>query len=102
MKNGLRAPGGWICHQIWEEQGPNLRKSRRKSLGGLLGTLLSVGHPNAQVHNPFWVPSVARQKLSQVVGGVLKAQVVGGVAKVGRGLDRDLKRKWTKARILPI
>ena len=46
-------------------------------------------------------PSVARQKLSQVVGGVLKAQVGGGVAKVGRGLDRDLKRKRTKVRILP-
>ena len=95
----LRGPADRIATIVWEEQGPNLRKSRRKSLGGLLGTLLSVGHPNAHVHDPFWVPSVARQ--SQVVGGVLKAQVVGGVAKVGRGLDRDLKRKRTRVKILP-
>ena len=100
VKHALQGPASRIATPVWEEQGPNLRKSRRQPLRGLLGTLLSVGHPNAHVHDPFWVPSVARQ--SQVVGGVLKAQVVGGVAKVGRGLDRDLKRKWTKARILPI
>ena len=101
VKHALRGPASRIATTVWEEQGPNLRKSRRWLLKGRLGTLLSVGYPNAHVHDPFWVPSVARQKLSQVVGGVLKAQVVGGVAKVGRGLDRDLKRKWTKARILP-
>ena len=38
--------------------------------------------------------------MSLVVRGVLKAQVVRGVAKVGRGLDCDLKRNRTKARIL--
>ena len=101
MKHALRGPASRIATTVWEEQGPNLRKSRRWLPKGRLGMLLSVGYPNAHVLDPFCVPSVARQKLSQVVGGVLKAQVVGGVAKVGRGLDRDLKRKWTKARILP-
>ena len=103
VNNGLRAPGGWIRHQIWEEQGPNLRTSRRKPLGGLLGMLLSVGHPNAQVHDPFWVPRDAHpgKGKSQVVGGELKAQVVGGEAKVGRGLDRGLKRIRTTVKILP-
>ena len=65
--------------------------------------LLSVGHPNAQVHDPFWVPRDAHpgKGKSQVVGGELRAQVVGGEAKVGRGLDRGLKRTWTTVKILP-
>ena len=32
---------------------------------------------------------------------MLKAQVVGGEAKAGRGLDCDLKRKRTTVKILP-
>ena len=66
--------------------------------------LLLVGHPNAHVHDPFWVPSGAHPEegKSQVVGGVLKkAQVVGGEAKAGRGHDCDLKRKRTKVKVLP-
>ena len=104
VNHGLRAPGGWIRHQIWEEQGPNLRTSRRKPLRGLLGRLLSVGYPNAQVHDPFRVPRDAHpgKGKSQVVGGELKAQVVGGEAKVGRGHDRDPKRNRTNVKILPI
>ena len=104
MNHGLRAPGGWIRHQIWEEQGPNLRTSHLMAPKVIWsGTLLSVGYPKAQVHDPFWVPSDAHpgKGKSQVVGGELKAQVVGGVAKAGRGLDRDLKRIRTKVRTLP-
>ena len=66
--------------------------------------LLSVGHPNAQVHDPFWVPSDAHPEegKSQVVGGELKAQVVGGEAKAGRGHDRDPKRNRTTVKFLPM
>ena len=79
---GLRAPGGWIRHQIWEER--------------------RLTHVNAQVLDPFWVPSDAHPgKESQVVGGELKAQVVGGEAKAGRGHDRDLKRNRTQVKLLP-
>ena len=103
VNHGLRAPGGWIRHQIWEEQGPNLSTSRLMAPKVIWWMRLSVGYPNAQGHDPFWVPSDAHpgKGKSQVVGGVLKAQVVGGEAKAGRGLDRDLKRTRTKVKILP-
>ena len=103
MNHGLRAPGGWIRHQIWEEQGPNLSTSHLMAPKVIWWMRLSVGYPNAQGHDPFWVPSDAHpgKGKSQVVGGVLKAQVVGGEAKVGRGLDRDLKRSRTKVKLLP-
>ena len=104
VNHGLRAPGAWIRHQIWEEQGPNLRTSHLMAPKVIWsGMLLSVGYPNAQVHDPFWVPSDAHpgKGKSQVVGGELKAQVVGGEAKASRGLDRDLMRIRTKVKILP-
>ena len=89
----LRGPASRIATIVWEEQCPRAAWRCLRCLQKAQGYI-------AQNH-VLRDPSVARQKLSQVVGGVLKAQVGGGVAKVGRGLDRDLKRKWTKARILP-
>ena len=106
MNHGLRAPGGWIRHQVWEEQGPKVRTSHLMTFCRVIWwTLRLVGHPDAHVHDPFWVPSGAHPEegKSQVVGGVLKkAQVVGGEAKAGRGHDCDLKRKRTKVKVLPI
>ena len=80
--DGLRAPGGGIRQQVWEERRP---------------TAKPVGYVKAQVHDPFWVPSDAHpgKGKTQVVGGEVKAQVVGGEAKAGRGHDRDPKRTRT-------
>ena len=103
VNHALRGPASRIATVVWEEQGPNLSTSHLMAPKVIWWMRLSVGYPNAQGHDPFWVPSDAHpgKGKSQVVGGVLKAQVVGGEAKAGRGLDRDLKRIRTKVKILP-
>ena len=113
VNHALRGPGSRIRQQIWEGrhaqvlalQGPSDARPKERRIrevlalrgpGGWIRQTVREGR-YAQVVDPFWVPGDAHpvEGKTQVVGGVVLAQVVGGVAIVGRGHDRDQRRNRT-------